>query len=503
MSMWSTIITLSIAGTMPVSLAAQDTAKRHHHHKYHHYQVVDPGTLGGPFSYISSVPAENMINPRGAMEFFADTSVPDPLAPKCFNPDCFVSDAVVWQGGILTDLAALVPGYSSLASAINAHGEVVGESENGQIDPLTAIPEIFAALWKNGIVNLGTLGGNQSVANGNNDRGQVAGAALNAVSDPFASIPIPFCGNTFSWCFLFVPAATQSHAFRWTEAGGMQDMGTLGGPDSSASFVNQHGQIMGESFTSFTPNPSTGVPTVDPFFWENGKMADIGTLGGTFGVPAWMNNRGQVVGSSNVAGDQFSHAFLWDKKGGLKDLGILPGGMFGSANSINDAGEIVGQSDSSNGAPAVLWKDGAIIDLGNVAGDICSAANSINSSGEIVGFSSTDCNIENHAFLSESGGPVVDLQTLVPPGTGVTLTNALLINDRGEIAARDVLGDAILLIPCDENHRDVEGCDYSMVDAPAVTKSPAPRYVPSGMHRPPQSRWSKGYHMPGRQSPGG
>jgi probable HAF family extracellular repeat protein len=410
------------------------------------------------------------------MEFYADTSAPDPLAPNCYNPDCFVSDAVVWQDGVLTDLPALVPGYSSLGSAINASGEVVGESENGLVDPLTAYPEIFATLWKNGIVNLGTLGGNQSVSNGNNDRGQVAGAALNADSDPFASVPLCNGCGTFSQTYLFVPAGTQSHAFRWTETGGMHDLGTLGGPDSSASFVNQRGQIMGESFTSFTANPSTGVPTLDPFFWENGKMVDIGTLGGTIAAPNWMNNRGQVVGASTIAGDQISHAFLWDKRRGLQDLGILPGGMFSYANSVNDAGEAVGGSDSSNGAPAVLWKDGAIIDLGNLAGDICSGANSINSSGEIVGFGSADCNNEDHAFLSENGGPLVDLQTLVLAGSGVTLTNALFINDQGEIAARDAFGDAILLIPCDENHPGVSGCDYDLIDAEtaAARVSPAP-----------------------------
>jgi hypothetical protein len=32
-------------------------------------------------------------------------------------------------------------------------------------------------------------------------------------------------------------------------------------------------------------------------------MIDVGTLGGTFGGPEWVNNRGQVIGESNLAGD--------------------------------------------------------------------------------------------------------------------------------------------------------------------------------------------------------
>jgi len=48
-----------------------------------------------------------------------------------------------------------------------------------------------------------------------------------------------------------------------------------------------------------------------------------------------------------------------------------------------------------------------------------------------------------------------------------------LINDRGEIAGKGLLpnGDthAILLIPCDENHPGVEGCDYEPVQATTET----------------------------------
>jgi probable HAF family extracellular repeat protein len=50
-------------------------------------------------------------------------------------------------------------------------------------------------------------------------------------------------------------------------------------------------------------------------------MADLGTLGGTLGYPNTLNNRGQVVGQSNLAGDGVSHPFLWDEREGLKDLG--------------------------------------------------------------------------------------------------------------------------------------------------------------------------------------
>jgi hypothetical protein len=74
---------------------------------------------------------------------------------------------------------------------------------------------------------------------------------------------------------------------------------------------------------------------------------------------------------------------------------------------------------------------------------------------------------------------MIDLNTLVPPGTGLELADAgaASINDRGEIDGDRVLpnGDvhAFLLIPCDGNHPGIKGCDYDLVDdADLVQVSP-------------------------------
>jgi hypothetical protein len=59
-SMWITAIALLAALAMPVWLAAQEKTKPHHPHQYHHYQLIDPGTFGGPASYNESIPAEKI-----------------------------------------------------------------------------------------------------------------------------------------------------------------------------------------------------------------------------------------------------------------------------------------------------------------------------------------------------------------------------------------------------------------------------------------------------------
>lgn len=109
-------------------------------------------------------------------------------------------------------------------------------------------------------------------------------------------------------------------------------------------------------------------------------------------------------------------------------------------------------------------------DLGTL--DKCSLGNGINSKSQIVG-SSGLCGIAKHAFISEDGGPIVDLNLLVVGGSDLQLTEAIYINDRGEIAGKGIFsnGDthAYVLVPCDGDHPAVEGCDYQPVDLNALS----------------------------------
>ena len=271
-------------------------------------------------------------------------------------------------------------------------------------------------------------------------------------------------------------------AFLW-QNGVMQDLGTLGGNDADAFLVNERGQIVGQSFTNAIPSPAVGIPTQDPFLWENGTMLDLGTLGGTLGFPMALNNRGQVVGQSNLAGDLTAHPFLWDR-GVLTDLGTL-GGSFGVANWISAAGEVVGGSTNQNDSAflAFLWKNGVMINLGTVGSDACSNAEGINPKGQVVGTSAKTCTFtasDRRAFLWEDG-QMIDLNTFLPPGSRLQqLTDAFGINDRGEIAGLGVptgcsedefaCGRAFLLIPCSRDHADTQGCEDA-ADAAPVTQT--------------------------------
>jgi probable HAF family extracellular repeat protein len=228
---WMSAAYLFSALSIQDDLAAQNN--RENKPKHQQYKLIDLGTFGGPASYINNAAAlgaPNQINSRGVTVGAAATSIPSPGNSNtsiCEGLDGavpFVFHALKWNDGALTDLGSL-PGADncSVATSINANGEIAGYSENGVTDPLIGMREVRAVLWKDGKINdLGTFGGNHSLVGNINNRGQVAGEAMNAIPDPF-SLYYQLLGGFSS--------GTQTRAFLW-QNGQKQDLGTLGGPDS-------------------------------------------------------------------------------------------------------------------------------------------------------------------------------------------------------------------------------------------------------------------------------
>ena len=438
--MWIAAVAVFAVLAIPAQLAAQHTT----------YKLIDMGTLGGPASYLTEPGAgrgELVLNSRGELAGKSDTSTPNNGSGNC-PPICFDTKVFRWEKSVLTPLDGLstVIDNSDIAS-INSRGWIAGNSATGDIDPITGGQIVHTVLWKkNKPIDLGTLGtGLESTAFYVNDGGEVVGfSTINTIPDPFS-----FLGGSI-------------HPFIW-KGGVMRDLGTLGtGTDAfpGPSCANErNGQVTGFSFIDSTPNPGTGVPTEHAFLWENGKMTDLGTLGGTlvgFDAAQCVNNRGQVAGVSTLSGDQIIHPFLWDH-GVLTDLGTL-GGDFTITTWLNNGGEVVGGTTLAGEAEfhATLWRDGAITDLGSLEEDCVSLAHAINSKGQIVGESGSCDGSNLRAFFWEKG-QIVDLNTLIPANSSLQLAVGANINDRGEIAGTgtppgctDYLecGHAFLLIPC-------------------------------------------------------
>lgn len=470
---------------VPVGIAQDDNL---HSARHHHYTLIDMGTFGGPNSYFTNITPGRSLNNQGTATGSADTSVA--LSPPFCFYDCFAIHAFQWKEGIMTDLGTLPGIGASFPNYINAEGVVAGSSFNGGYDPVLGLPYFDAVLFKDGqVIDLGTFGGPLSYSAAINNKGEVVGFALNSTPDSF---------DLGSSCETY-PMPTQMHAFIWQKEV-LRDLGTLGGTDSCALFVNDRGQVTGVSFTNSIINPNTGLPTIHPFLWDDGNMVDLGSLGGTLAFVGGINNRGQVAGNSSLAGDLTFHAFIWEK-GKLTDLGSL-GGFFIEVIGFSEAGELVGKAQLPDQTlHAYLANKGGIMDLGTQDGDPCSYALQINSKEQIVGNSDDCAGGNSHAFLWEND-KMTDLNALVPPGSPLTLTAGIDINERGEITAQGVLanGDqrAIVMIPCDENHPGIEGCDYTMVDA-SDSASVRPTASKSLGHIPPKAPWRRNnrFHFPG------
>lgn len=330
-------------------------------------------------------------------------------------------------------------GTISRGNSLNNRGWVAGYSN------LPGDQSRHATLWLDGTAfDLGTLGGPNSSVTWpvKNNRGLIVGISQTATPEPL--------GENWS-CAAFFPGATGTGytclGFVW-EKGVMRALPTLGGNNGFAAAANNRGQIVGWAENA-TPDPTCVPPQVLQFravLWEKGGIQELPPLpGDTSGAATAINNRGQVVGISGTCDQAVgrftaAHAVIWEK-GKVTELDDLGAPWWNTPMAINQRGDIAGFAGLPGDDPdnpllrAVLWtRRGGIRNLGTLPGDVTSEAHGINDRGQVVGVS-CDAAGNCRAFLWEDG-VMKDLNTLVAPGYAGILTTAQDINNRGEITGR-------------------------------------------------------------------
>jgi probable HAF family extracellular repeat protein len=350
----ATAIVLFASAVFPARLASQDQLPQNA--KLPRYIVTD---LGPSQSFADG------INNKGA------------VAGTAILRDGVTQRAFLWRDGRKTGLGTLGGPNSAAFSRPNEKGQIAGNAETATPDPLG---EDFCAYgthliclaftWQKGVMTpLPTLGGDNSWANGGlNNRGQVAGLAENTTPDPTCP----------------PPNVLQSKPVIWEE-GKIRELPTVSGdPDGTAFAINDNGEAVGASSNCTTP--------LHAVRWrKDGSVQDLGNFGGTMlNLAQGINNRGEVVGVSDLAGDTAFHAFLWSEAEGMRDLGTFVGLPSSWAFGINDARQVVGMSCDVNGdCGAFLWQHGVMTDLNTLLPNNSPwnliVGTSINSRGEIVG----------------------------------------------------------------------------------------------------------------------
>src|SRR5215469_7558075 len=121
------------------------------------------------------------------------------------------------------------------------------------------------------------------------------------------------------------------------------------------------------AFTSTAPDLHSAEPRY--------RVVELGTLRGGSGVVRGVNSSGQSVGDSGSPHGEGTLAVIWSPSGKVQSLGTLPGGDYSTAAAINNAGLVVGSSNTATAVEAFVWsaKTG-MRGLGTLPGDTSSEA---------------------------------------------------------------------------------------------------------------------------------
>ncbi len=328
------------------------------------------------------------------------------ISPAIWAQNAANRTAVAPTGYTITDLGTL-GGSTSMANAINTSGQIAGTST------ITGDAASHAYLWSSGTLqDLGTLGGTNSYGNAINSLGQVAGASQTTSNNA-------------------------QNLYYWASGSGMHDLGVYGiGFAQAEAGIDDHTRVVGGASNNFDGE--------DAIAWtKSSGYLDLGGVGGRVSMALGIDHAGKsVVGSGTEGGDFTSAAWKWTKASGVHELPKLTLSSISDAFAINDIGHIAGDSDSNNSflVHAILWVRGsAPQDLGTLGGST-SSARAINVSDVIVGSSLPTTGTTTHAFVWTSTGGMLDLNNLIPSGSGWVLQVANGVNDSGQIVGNGTIG---------------------------------------------------------------
>ncbi len=268
------------------------------------------------------------------------------------------------------------------------------------------------------------------------------------------------------------------HAFRWTERGGITDLGAQPGfgsqsftsaiaPDGSISGHSDHGDgtgtLFGYRWTATTGRVEicpTGcsvwdlngkgqavglLPGADPTLWQAfvwSAGAGLKTLGGARSSASGISEAGLVVGNAQLADSaatDVGHAFIYDLRAAqpaMQDLNRrarTAGWLLRAANDVNDRFVVgYGVHNGLNRAFRLALDTGVVDDLGTVGtGDSFGWA--VDEDGDVVGWVEPDVHRNVAVVWGPSLGKMVALNDLVDPSDGWDLQQANGINKHGLI----------------------------------------------------------------------
>lgn len=178
--------------------------------------------------------------------------------------------------------------------------------------------------------------------------------------------------------------------------------------------------------------------------WDNQEVVELkGAPGEGASAARDINGLGQVVGwIGNDDGSQ-RKAVLFSLDADPVELGTL-GGALSEAVAISEQGMIVGNSSTSdeqtsligNGTAAYSWMDGTLSALHTLEHQVWSSAADVNSFGLIVGtvgIGAPDADSTATTAVVWAPDAVLDLNQIIQPIEGLTLTAAVAINELGQV----------------------------------------------------------------------